>query len=122
MDYLLTYKSRFLSAPPIYPKVLAVYSSCLTAHYSSISTKKLKKFANKHYLSTGIYSVNKRGLSLDGNMLSLLNINSPTFCNTRQNRLLLIACNFSLVLQTPLVFTYNGPQSKPIVIRNSHFN
>jgi len=26
MDYLLTYKSRFLSAPPIYPKVLAAYS------------------------------------------------------------------------------------------------
>jgi len=25
MDYLLTYKSRFLSAPPIYPKVLAAY-------------------------------------------------------------------------------------------------
>ena len=26
MDYLLTYKSRFLSAPPIYPKVLAAYT------------------------------------------------------------------------------------------------
>ena len=25
MDYLLTYRSRFLSAPPIYPKVLAAY-------------------------------------------------------------------------------------------------
>jgi hypothetical protein len=27
MDYLLTYKSRFLSAPPISPKKLAVYTS-----------------------------------------------------------------------------------------------
>ena len=42
MDYLLTYKSRFLSAPPIYPKVLAAYRwlthqvSDWVAHYMDV--------------------------------------------------------------------------------------
>ena len=38
MDYLLTYKSRFLSAPPFYPKVLAAYTPHMAPIWRRVET------------------------------------------------------------------------------------